>query len=83
MTFVRIRYSLFGRDPDRAMKEVFNRLNEIGIPPEMKLKAALENPQNATLADHIITSAAQIRAVWEKEGMPVPQVTRRRRWGAS
>jgi very-short-patch-repair endonuclease len=83
MTFVRIRYSLFGRDPDRAMKEVFNRLNEMGIPPEMELKVALENPQNVSLTDHVITSAAQIRATWEKEGMPIPQVTRRRRWGAS
>ena len=41
--FVRIRGSAFFRDPELAMRPVFNRLGELGIPPEADIAKAPES----------------------------------------
>ncbi|MBI2926145.1 MAG: AAA family ATPase [Verrucomicrobia bacterium] len=65
--FVRIRGSVFFRDPDRAMAEVFRRLDELGIPPEMEIaNQPLEQPLDE-LQQRVIRRAQELRKHWAEQ----------------
>jgi very-short-patch-repair endonuclease len=64
--FVRIRGSIFFRDPERAMAPVFERLKELNIEPLGE--TALEGTHIGTeLIEAIRRDAEQIRFEWEAE----------------
>ena len=68
-TFVRIRGSEFFRDPDQAMKRVFSRLNELGIPPtsdEEPREGSGDEPDRQVV-DAVICRASEIREMWAAE----------------
>jgi hypothetical protein len=84
--FVRIRGSLFFRDPDEAMRPVFERLQTLGIPPEA-IRAG-EPTQSVDelgreLKERIIRRAAELRSEWAEEGYDTVSATptRDRRFG--
>lgn len=67
--FVRIRGSAFYRNPELAMRPVFDRLGELGIPPESDL--AEEPATNMTLVhelEELITQSSKVSR--EAEGIP-------------
>jgi very-short-patch-repair endonuclease len=68
--FVRIRGSVFFRDEERAMRPVFERLNELGITPDLNVHAEV-TPLDAVIQS-VITRAQEIRAEWDDEGGPFP-----------
>lgn len=63
--FARIRGSLFFRDAERAMDDVFQQLDEIGITPE---SSDLVQPEvvESELIDRVKRRAEEIRAVWDE-----------------
>jgi REase_MTES_1575 len=63
--FVRIRGSVFYREPEKAMAAVFARLEQIGIQPD-DTKTSQANECNAS-ADNIRRSAEMIRRKWLQE----------------
>jgi len=68
-TFHRIRGSEFFRDPETTMQRLFNRLQEMGIPPELEIvsvgdRADSEASAKETSADRVIRRAAELRAEW-------------------
>jgi hypothetical protein len=65
--FVRIRGSQFLRDPDMAMAPVFERLDNMGIPPEAFDSSHESSSQlESGLRDRIIRRAEEIRHGWER-----------------
>jgi very-short-patch-repair endonuclease/DNA polymerase III delta prime subunit len=66
-TFVRIRGSVFFRDPDRAMRDVFERLDDMGIEP-WQPDAPGEMQEAPTgysdLHSHVARRAAELRQGW-------------------
>ncbi|MDQ2714420.1 MAG: AAA family ATPase [Chloroflexota bacterium] len=63
--FVRIRGSLFFRDPDQAMEPVFARLRALEIPPEGGNQAENRESQDAkALQDRIVCRAAELGREW-------------------
>lgn len=58
--FVRIRGSQFFRDPDSAMKPVFETLSNLGIVPDRDTEAAAPNATGTELMDRIKRRAAEI-----------------------
>jgi very-short-patch-repair endonuclease/Cdc6-like AAA superfamily ATPase len=66
--FVRVRGSLFFRDPDRALNPVFRRLEELGIQPE-SAAAATEMPAHdrTKLETRVIRQAEDLRHSWNAE----------------
>jgi very-short-patch-repair endonuclease len=65
--FVRIRGSLFFRDPERAMAPVFDRLQELEIPPEASNSPTPETEgDQPELLQRVIRRAREIRAEWEE-----------------
>jgi len=64
--FVRIRGSQFFRDPDFAMKPVFERLSELGIRPERDTESSTP-PVTSDLVDRVKRRAAEI--LREREGI--------------
>jgi very-short-patch-repair endonuclease len=63
--FVRIRGSAFYRDAEAAMKAVFERLEQLGIPPQVQ-----DGPSEVTadaLTSRIIQQASALRAAWQAE----------------
>ncbi|MDH4083022.1 MAG: AAA domain-containing protein [Nitrospira sp.] len=66
--FVRVRGSVFFRDPETAMAPVFTKLNRLGIEP-MK-KAELHEPTRVErLVGRIKRAAEKLRQDWAKEQM--------------
>ena len=65
--FIRIRGSVFFRDPERAMESVFTKLGEMGIYPSgAQLDDASCSDESETgLVDEIRRRAAELRARWE------------------
>lgn len=66
-TFVRIRGSQFFRNPDLAMKPVFERLNELGITPVFDAEAEQQEDNNELgqeLKEQVIRRAAELRRKW-------------------
>lgn len=64
--FVRIRGSIFFRDPDTAMAPVFAKLNHLGIEP-LGATAAMPAPQETPMLDRVRRQAEAIRAKWRTE----------------
>jgi predicted transport protein/very-short-patch-repair endonuclease/DNA polymerase III delta prime subunit len=65
-TFVRIRGSVFYRDPDKAMQPVFDRLDELRITPQ-GADSNLEQTKDAVeqeLKDRVCRRAAELRREW-------------------
>lgn len=66
-TFIRIRGSIFFRDEDRALQPVFNRLQEMDIPPELDT-GATKAPENTNeVIERVTREAEAIRRVWKTE----------------
>ncbi len=64
-TFVRIRGSVFYREPERAMKPVFDKLRRLEITPCAKSEDSRAVRVPATeLTDRVIRRAEQIRREW-------------------
>ena len=64
-TFVRIRGSVFFRDPDRAMASVLARLSSLEIPPEgSQLEGEKEQGQRNELLERLIRRAEELRRDW-------------------
>ena len=61
--FVRIRGSLFFRDPDAAMAEVYAKLSELGI-EALGSNSGSSEPTGSALIDEIKRAAELIRASW-------------------
>jgi very-short-patch-repair endonuclease len=65
-TFVRIRGSVFFRDPDRAMEPVFAKLAELEIPPEGIPPEGTTDAQSVSdLETRVIRRAEELRREWE------------------
>ena len=64
--FVRIRGSLFFRDPDAAMAPVFEKLNHLDIEP-LGPDTAPEIPQASVVLERIRRAAEALRMQWKAE----------------
>jgi very-short-patch-repair endonuclease len=62
--FVRIRGSVFFRDPDAAMAPVFVKLDQLGIEP---LGEGIAPPDPGGVVDRVRKQAETLRAQWQKE----------------
>lgn len=69
--FVRVRGSIFFRDPDRALAPVFQRLEELGIQPGDS--ATIEPPakDRSKLEARVIRKAEELRHAWSSESEPM------------
>jgi very-short-patch-repair endonuclease len=65
--FVRVRGGVFFRDPDRAMVEVFRRLEELGIPPESPHAQQPAQQSEDELRDRVIRRAQELRQQWAEQ----------------
>jgi very-short-patch-repair endonuclease len=63
-TFVRIRGSIFFRDPDTAMVPVLTKLNELGIEPLGPGESQGTTPDGAQIVERIRRRAQTLRAQW-------------------
>lgn len=63
-TFVRIRGSVFFRDPDEAMEPVFDRIEEMGIDRAGKEEPSPSEGGQSELEDRIVRRAAELRREW-------------------
>jgi very-short-patch-repair endonuclease len=64
--FVRIRGSVFFRDPDTAMAPVFAKLDNLGIEP-LGVGPASPNSETGLLIDRVRRQAEALRTQWLKE----------------
>lgn len=62
--FVRIRGTVFFRDPDAAMAPVFVKLDQLGIEP---LEEGVAPPDPARVVERIRRQAETLRAQWQRE----------------
>ncbi len=67
-TFVRVRSSVFFRDPERAMRPVFARLGDIGILP--RAARAAVPPSGSGLRERVVRRAQELRAEWKFAAEP-------------
>ncbi len=67
--FVRIRGSVFFRDPDTAMAPVFAKLNDLGIEPLGSGASQTRPEDSAQLLQRIRRQAQMLRAQWSAEKM--------------
>ncbi len=65
--FVRIRGSVFFRDEDRAMRPVFQRLDELGITADMNLAVSSAVPISDGVTQRVIRRAQELRVLWQEE----------------
>jgi len=65
--FVRIRGSIFFRDEDRAMRPVFQRLNELGITADLNLPPSSSPADIEGATQRVIRRAQELRASWQEE----------------
>ncbi len=64
--FTRIRSSEFLRNPARAMKPVFEKLETLEIPPVSKEKQTEDGPTSHEVVDRVIRRAEELRKNWSK-----------------
>jgi very-short-patch-repair endonuclease len=64
--FTRIRSSEFLRNPTRALKPVFEKLEALEIPPTAKSKEPEEGPTSHEVVDRVIRRAEELRKNWTK-----------------
>jgi very-short-patch-repair endonuclease len=65
--FVRIRGSIFFRDEDRALRPVFQRLDELGITADMKLSPSSSFANTDAATQRVISRAQELRVLWQEE----------------
>ncbi len=67
-TFSRIRGSHFFRDPDDALKPIFNRLEALEIPPEGHEPSSAMDPDSlgSELKERVIRRADELRRMWQE-----------------
>ena len=73
--FIRIRGSVFFRNPDAAMEKIVAKLDELGIHPESRelhVKAEAEAHRPNLIAE-IIRRAAQLRLLWKTPDSLIPR----------
>jgi very-short-patch-repair endonuclease/Cdc6-like AAA superfamily ATPase len=75
--FVRVRGSLFFRDPDRALAPVFRRLEELGIQPGAAPRTE-PNRDRSKLETRVIRLAEELRVAWSTEFEPAAPVAKAR-----
>jgi hypothetical protein len=63
-TFVRIRGSVFFRDPDEAMETVFDRIEDMGINRSGREEESASEEGESEVKDRIIRRAAELRREW-------------------
>ncbi len=68
--FVHIRGSIFFRDEDRAMRPVFQRLNELGLTGDLKLTPASSLSTTEAATQSVTRRAQELRAMWQHERQP-------------
>jgi very-short-patch-repair endonuclease len=68
--FVRIRGSVFFRDENRSMKTVFQRLEELGITPDLKLSVPSMPLDTGSPVPKLIRRAEELRRQWKIEKKP-------------
>jgi very-short-patch-repair endonuclease len=68
--FVRIRGSIFFRDEDRALRPLYQRLNELGITADMKLSPTSSSSTTDAVTEQVIRRAQELRAAWHDERRP-------------
>lgn len=64
--FTRIRGSEFLRNPTRAMKPVFEKLEALEIPPAGKTRQLQEGPTSHEVIDQVIRRAEELQKSWSK-----------------
>ncbi|OGX44041.1 MAG: hypothetical protein A3I71_00580 [Omnitrophica WOR_2 bacterium RIFCSPLOWO2_02_FULL_63_16] len=64
--FERVRGSLFFRDPERALEPVFERLQQLGIEPNLTDEAGTRSDTSSDLRERVILRAAELRKQWEE-----------------
>lgn len=64
--FVRLRGSAFFRDQGSALRPVFRRLQELGIPPEGAEPGQSDCPPATALYDEIVRRAQALEAEWQE-----------------
>lgn len=66
--FIRIRGSQFFRDPDAAMRPVFERLERTGIEPEaVEPNDMTHEPETNHLLDELKRRAQELRRLWKED----------------
>jgi len=65
--FVRIRGSIFFRDEDRALRPLFQRLEELGITTDLEPSRASSLPTADAVTQEVIRRAQELRAAWQDE----------------
>ena len=73
--FVHIRGSIFFRDEDRAMRPVFQRLNELGITPDLMAAPSSSSVPTDAVTQRVIRRAQELRAEWQEERRPADHET--------
>ena len=71
--FVRIRGSIFFRDEDRAMRPLFQRLEELGITADLEPSPASSLPTTDAVTQRVIRRAQELRAAWQDERLPTDE----------
>jgi very-short-patch-repair endonuclease len=66
-TFVRIRGGEFFRNPEKAMEQLFKKLELMEIPPQVQEKELEQESQEDELKRRVIHRAAEIRQEWEEQ----------------
>jgi very-short-patch-repair endonuclease len=74
-TFTRIRSSEFLRNPARAMKSVFEKLEKLEIPPTSGATGEQHNEHE--VIDRVIRRAEELRKAWSKPNGEAPRSTGR------
>src|SRR5258708_40264157 len=76
--FTRIRSTEFLRNPDRAMKPVFEKLQMLEISPNGGASAPAKKQPSVDLIQRVIRRAEELRAKWSASAESTP----RRQWEA-
>jgi hypothetical protein len=71
--FVRIRGSIFFRDEDRALRPLFQRLEELGITADLEPSPASPLPTTDAVTQQVIRRAQELRAAWQDERLPTDE----------
>jgi very-short-patch-repair endonuclease len=72
--FIRIRGSEYFRNPDRALTPLYERLERMGVEPQITAAAAADSE----LSRRVIAEAQRIRAEWETDPEALDEILGRR-----
>jgi very-short-patch-repair endonuclease len=68
--FVRVRGSVFFRDEERAMRPVFQRLDELGIAAELGSELGGVSSASDSVTQRVIRRAEELRTEWSADTSP-------------